>query len=121
MAIALICQKGGTAKKAQGNVYIIINGIKTDLSLIRQIMNELKLKFTLRQFARTYCNEIYKIASFFDIEGDLAKKIGRNYQNLSRDEKIWLANFQMDNPNCPEDIRNYLMEHFNSLFPGKNP
>lgn len=30
IAISIICQKGGTSKKAQGNIYATVNGQKKD-------------------------------------------------------------------------------------------
>lgn len=119
IGVCLICQKGGTAKRAQGNIFIFLDGVRIDLAAIRQVMNDLKLRCTLRQFPRTHCDKIYQIASHFSIEGDLAKKICRRYQTLSSEDKIWLANFQMDNPNCPSNLRDYLMEHYDELFPGR--
>lgn len=115
----LICQRGGTAKRAQGNIFVVIDGIRFELNLIRQVMNDNKIKSTLRQFARTHADKIFNISYRFGVEGDLAKKISRRYPSLDQLEKTWLSNFQMDNPNCPENVKNILMEHYEYLFPGK--
>lgn len=117
--IAIICQKGGTSKKAQATVYAIINTKKLDLALIRRVMTNNKCKFTLRQWARTNANLIYDICSAYSIERDLSKKIGRNHPELGLEEKIWMSNFQMDNPDCPSNFKNLLMAHYKGLFPGK--
>ena len=118
-AIAIICQKGGTSKKAQGTVYAIINSKKLDLALVRRVMNDHKCKFTLRQWARTNANLIYEMCSAFSIEGDLSKKIGRNHPELGLEERVWMSNFQMDNPDCPANVKELLMAHYKGLFPGK--
>jgi|JI91814BRNA_FD_contig_123_69701_length_3523_multi_3_in_0_out_1_1 hypothetical protein len=119
LALAIICQKGGTSKKAQGTIYAIVDGTKIDLNLVRRVMKDRTLNFTLRQFARTLATEIYTICAHFGIEGDLSKKIARNRPEITTDEKYWLSNFQMDNPNCPINVRELLMNHYESLFPGK--
>lgn len=118
-ALAIICQKGGTSKKAQGTVYAIVDGKRVDLNMIREVMKKSGCKFTLRQWARTHAFDIYKVAAYFGIEGDLAKKIARNSPEVTQDEKFWLSNFQMDNNNCPQNVRDMLMKHYNNLFPGK--
>ena len=38
---------------------------------------------------------------------------------MTNTEKIWLSNFQMDNPNAPPNIKELLMNHYKTLFPGK--
>jgi hypothetical protein len=119
LGLAIICQKGGTSKKAQGTIYAVIDGNKIDLNTVRRIMREKGLAFTLRQWARTHATEIYEVSAHFSIEGDLAKKVARNKPEVTQDEKYWLSNFQMDNPNAPQNVRDMLMDHYNSLFPGK--
>lgn len=117
-ALAIICQKGGTAKGAQGSVYAIINGKKVELTGIRRIMRENGLNYTLRQWARTYASQIYKAARIYGIPGDLSKKIGRNNE-ISLEEAYWLSNFQMDNTDAPANVRYLLMEHYQALFGDK--
>ena len=31
-------------------------------------------------------------------------------------EKVWCSNFQTQNPNCPENIKKWLVENFRSRF-----
>lgn len=91
-----------------------------DLKSVRECINSENLKYTLRQWARTNADLIQRICDHYGIEGDLAKKIARDRPEITHEEKIWLSNFQMDNPNCPENVRNLLMEHYRKLFPNKN-
>jgi hypothetical protein len=109
------------SKKAQGNIYAIVDGKKFDLTRLREIMGKNKLKYTLRQWARTNANLMAtaKICSHFDIAGDLAKKIYRDHRDLEDESKYWLSNFQMDNPTCPQELRNLLKAHYKNLFPDK--
>ncbi len=117
--LAIVAQKGGTSKKAQGTVYAVVNGSRLDLATIRNVLKEKNYKFTFRQWARTNADFIQRVADNYGIEGDLSKKIGRERSEFSTQEKIWLSNFQMDNPNCPTQVREALMEHYKNLFPGK--
>lgn len=117
--LCIICQKGGTSKRAQGSVYAISDSYKLDLTQIRTIMKETGLKFTLRQWARTNASNIFKISAKYSIEGDLAKKLSREDESISTEEKYWMSNFQMDNPDCPSQVRKKLMEHYKKLFPEK--
>jgi hypothetical protein len=121
--LAIICQRGGTSRKAQGNINAFVNNRNFELAQIRRIMSDNKLRFTLRQYARYNATRIASICNHWSIEGDLAKKISRNSkspiaQNLTISEKIWLSNFQMDNQDCPEQLRELIVEHYNTLFPG---
>lgn len=115
--IVLICQKGGTSKKAQGDIYAIVDGKKLDLTTLRRIIQEKKLNITVRKWARTYAQEIFDFCCIHSIDGDLSKKIGRSHPNLSPEDKVWLSNFQIDNENCPERCRKMLVEHYETLFP----
>jgi hypothetical protein len=115
-AIAIVCQKGGTSKKAQGNISAVVNGITVTLADIRTAMRTLNVRYTMRQWARTFADQIHFIAETYSIPGDLAKKITRNHTELDVQDTYWLSNFQMDNPNCPENIRALLTDHYHSLF-----
>jgi len=51
--LAIVAQKGGTSKKAQGTVYAVVNGVCLDLATVRSVMKEKNCKFTFRHWART--------------------------------------------------------------------
>jgi len=118
IAVAIICQKGGTSKNAQADIYANVDGYKLTLRDIRDVIRDKNYRFTLRQWARTYASQIYKISSRYSIIGDLAKIISRKHKTISQDDLYWLSNFQMDNENCPVYLREHIIEHFNELFPG---
>jgi hypothetical protein len=118
IAVSIICQKGGTSKNAQADIYANVDGHKVTLRDIRDVIRDKNFRFTLRQWARTYATQIHKIASRYSIIGDLAKIISRKHKTISQDDLYWLSNFQMDNDNCPIYLREYIIEHFNELFPG---
>lgn len=117
VGICILCQKGGTAKKAQPNVYANIDGITMTLGKVREVADSCGFKsYTLRQFARTFADEIYQISVIYGIDGDLSKKILRVKNEIQDDFKPWLSNFQMDNMNAPEEVRALLYEHYRHLF-----
>lgn len=114
--ICIICQKGGTSKRAAGTIYANVDGVQITLEEIRK---HLTRGISLRQWARTNASSIQVVSDKFSIAGDLAKIIARNHPDISLSDGIWLSNFQMDNLNCPENLRNYIREHFHNLFPNK--
>lgn len=121
LAIAIICQKGGTSKKAQGDIYATVNGSKITLNDIRSIIKNQNMKFTLRQWARTYASPIHRVCELYSIEGDLAKILTRKDDSLNPSDLIWCSNFQMDNPDCPSNVRDHIKSHFSELFGKKEP
>jgi len=120
LGIAIICQKGGTSKKAQGDIYATVNGIKITLNDIRNIIKTNNMKFTLRQWARTYASPIHRVCDIYSIEGDLAKILSRKDDSLNPSDLIWCSNFQMDNPDCPVNVRDHIKSHFSELFGKKD-
>jgi hypothetical protein len=120
LAIAIICQKGGTSKKAQGDIYATVNGSKITLNDIRNIIKNQNMKFTLRQWARTYGSPIHRACEIYSIDGDLAKILTRKDDSLNPSDLIWCSNFQMDNPDCPSNVRDHIKSHFSELFGKKD-
>jgi hypothetical protein len=122
VAIAIICQKGGTSKKAVGSIYAVVNGKTFQLDEIRNTISSTGnfKKISLRQWARTNASIIHTISESYGIPGDLFKKISRKVDNVSISDSYWLSNFQMDNPNCPQNQRNLILAHFQDLFPGQS-
>lgn len=116
-AAAIICQKGGTAKRASGDIHAYVNEKRVTLNDLRSVIKNNNWNFTLRQFARANANNIFAICSHYSISGDLAKKIMRNHENLNLNDSFWLSNFQMDNPSCPLELRQLLIQHYEQTFP----
>ena len=74
------------------------------------------MKFTLRQWARTYATSIYRVSLIYSIDGDLAKILTRKDNSLNPTDLVWCSNFQMDNPDCPANVREHIKSHFSELF-----
>lgn len=116
VAVSIISQKVGTARKAQKNIYAMVDNIRVELGLWREILNAQKNKLTLRQFACTYATKIHHICEYYGLEGDLAKKMSGMYLNLTQSDLFWLSNLQMHNVDCAQELRDTLMLHYKSLF-----
>lgn len=108
--IAGLCQAGGTNRSAGGNVQYNLGTIQLTAVEFQKICQEFGGRGTARQFARTLCNEIHRIAEIFGIEGDLARQMLLDVPTMTTDMKIWCSNFQSENPSCPEEVRNWLKE-----------
>ena len=76
------------------------------------------MKFTLRQWARTYASQIHRVYSreLFSVDGDLAKILIRKDDSISREDFVWCSNFQIDNLDCSESVRTHIKNHFSELF-----
>ena len=116
IAIAIILQRGGTARGASANIYAKVDEKVLSLSDLRKVIQKINWKYTLRQLARTKATFIKTVASHHEIPGDLAQKMKRNHPNLSLEESFWMSNFQMDNPECPSNVRELLIQHYKEKF-----
>jgi hypothetical protein len=111
-----VLQRGGSNQKAG-------NAIKYDFGEDSLTSQELQ-KFvkthqkngTNRQLARSIANEIAKIALEFKIPGDLHAQMKFEYPNMTEDEAVWCSNFQTTNPNCPDTVREWLVDNYRSRF-----
>ncbi len=121
VAVCILLQSGGTARGCDGNLSCTISGYTFKLSQLRGVLNELKLKGCERKLARTLASAIAKIAFKYGIDGSLAKRILRSHpeRDFTRDERVFLSDFQVDNPECPEILRRFIMETFESRRPTK--
>ena len=114
-------QRGGSNKNAQNNITIVHvtateKTVHFNAEILITILKQINEKATIRQFAKGICNEIAQIAMILKIPGDLSNKIKFDYPNISEDELAWASNFQTQNPNCPELIRNWLVKNFEKRF-----
>ena len=80
-------------------------------------------KCSPRQIAKYLANDIVRVAEHYNITGNAFISISRYHPNLLTqqvvNEKFWCADFQMDNPNCPEYIQVALRVRFAEKFSKK--
>lgn len=112
--ITLLFQSGGTNKSCDGNLLIRIFGKEFKLANLRKVLAECKLKAGERKLARFLANDIATIALELEIPGNLAKQIQRDYpqRKFTMEETVWLSEFQVDNPKCPEESRQLISDTF---------
>jgi len=119
--IAGLAQKGGTNKSATNSATFSLNiGKNKPVSLTAQeLINIIKLhekSGTIRQLARSLADEIYELATALKIDGDLASQMRYDYPELSFEDAVWCSNFQTTNPNCPTNVRDWLVNNYKSRF-----
>lgn len=112
-------QAGGSNKNKRSNVKIVISNLSFESKKINEIISQ-QLKITPRQLARMIGNDIYQISTKHKITGNAYVSLTRFYSHLlteaSEKERYWAADFQVDNPNCPEYIREALRKRYADKF-----
>lgn len=76
---------------------------------------------TPRKLARSIRSEILETATVWAIPGNLSKKYSQVYPDASMNELIWASDFHTfsDDPNMPDQVRNWLIENYTSRFDKK--
>lgn len=112
VVITLLFQSGGTNRSCDGNLQVSIFNKQIKLANLRKVLNECKLKANERKLARSLASKIEKIAKELSIPGNLAKKITREFpeRKFTMEELVWLSEFQVDNPSCPEESRKLISD-----------
>ncbi|MFB6225418.1 MAG: hypothetical protein ABEI13_03085 [Candidatus Paceibacteria bacterium] len=120
VGLIAILQAGGTNKNKRSNVKISLGGTSFESKTINKVIAKHCPDFTPRQFATYFRNIIYMIARKHNITGNAYVSLRRQYSHLlseaSAEEKFWAADFQLDNPKCPEYLRNALQQRYNDKF-----
>lgn len=112
--LTIFFQQGATAKSCDGNMSITVFEKTIKLAQIRKILKQSNCAKQERKLARSLATKIYSIAKIMKLEGNLTNKILRENPGLelSQADRIWLSDFQSDNPNCPVELRNYITNSF---------
>jgi hypothetical protein len=112
--IAILFQQGGTARGCDGNMSISIFDQTIKLADIRKILKQHSCNKSERKLARSLATEIFEIAHVMEIPGNLNTKIQKTNleATYSLEEKVWMSDFQSENPDCPVRIRTLILESF---------
>lgn len=116
MLLSGLLQKGGTNKSAGNSTKFIIGDMSLTAQELQNILNEKKRGATNRQLARALADEIAEISLVLNIEGDLSNQMRYDFPELTLTEAVWCSNFQTTNPNCPENVRHWLVKNYKSRF-----
>lgn len=113
-------QAGGTNKNKRTNIKITVGGFSFEYKKINEFINRYCKNITPRQLARILSNDIFLISRKYKITGNAYVSLKRFYPQLlletNPDEKYWAADFQAENPNCPEYIRTALRHRYVDKF-----
>lgn len=117
-------QAGGTNKNKRSNVKITLETITFESKKINEFIIKHCKSLTPRQFARCIANDIFYVAVRHNITGNAYISLRRFYPNLllgtNQHERFWAADFQVDNPNCPDYIRDALRQRYADKFTKKS-
>lgn len=116
VAITVVLQRGGTNKGAGNTAKVTLRDKSLTAQDLQNTINVTKKNATNRQFARALANEIVQVALQLNIEGDLANQMRFEFPDLTQEEAIWCSNFQTTNPQCPERVRNWLVQNYKNRF-----
>jgi sulfatase maturation enzyme AslB (radical SAM superfamily) len=116
IAITIILQRGGTNKNGGNTVKVTLHNKNLTAQDLQNTINNIKKNATNRQFARTLANEIAQVALQLNIEGDLANQMRFEFPDLTQEEAVWCSNFQTINPQCPERVRDWLVQNYKYRF-----
>lgn len=120
--IAILFQQGGTARGCDGNMAVTIFDQIIKLADIRKILKQHSCNKSERKLARSIATETFEISLIMEIPGNLYTKIQKTNleASYSMDEKIWMSDFQSENPDCPAKIRTLILETFKQKNLKKN-
>jgi hypothetical protein len=116
--VAILFQKGGTARKCDGNLEAQVGEHKLKLANVRNTLKKLNYARMERKLARSLATQIQNIAERLGLPGNLANAI-INRQELTEElsdiDKSWLSDFQSGNPDCPHNLRMLITKHFSNM------
>lgn len=117
IAISILLQRGATSPKTPGNKQISFGTATITVDTIRKACkNE---KCTTRQFARGMKNIVISVMENLGEaapDGNLAKLFKTDVKNVTKQELIWASDFQTYNENCPDKVKNWLLENYKERF-----
>lgn len=112
-------QAGGNSKSKKSNVRITVQAIVFESKVINEAINKQLKNMTPRQFSRFFATQIFACSKKHNITGNSFVHISRHNLSLLKntpDEKYWASDFQIDNPDCPENIREALQARYQQKF-----
>lgn len=114
--LAHLVQMGATSPKFAASRMVTDYGLDIKAGDLRDACN--KNGITVRKFARGIRNEVVKVASRFQIEGNLAKNYKIENPSCDAQDLIWVSDFQTfsNNPAMPDHVRQWLLQNYKSRF-----
>lgn len=121
-ALALLSQMGGTSARAQTGVEVTVGNTTFNIETIRKIIKKVTGK-NLRRLAKTYASSFYEISKIHKFRGNLYNKITSKYKFKleNPDDIYWISDFQGENHECPQYIRDQLIQYYNEHIESNKP
>lgn len=117
MATGIIMQKGGANQRTGSETTIRYGDSTVTTRMIRKACADNKM--TPRQLARAMGDEIMSMMMALGderLEGNMAKRYRRDYPDATLEERLWASDFQTYNPQCPERVRQWLVNDYRDRF-----
>lgn len=122
--IFLAYQLGGINSSKRVNIKVVVSGTTFESQTINKQLRLCTPDFTPRQFAKSFCNDIFDIAKKYDTPGNAVTQLKRFYSDkfdtamdeIGSDTPYWCSDFQIDNQRCPESIRSLLSLRYQDRF-----
>lgn len=111
-----VLQRGGSNQKAANAVTFNFGDYNLSAKELKNYITKIQSNATSRQFARSVADDIIGIAITLKIPGDLHAQMRFEYPNLTDSEAAWCSNFQTSNPNCPDNVRQWLVKNHRYRF-----
>ncbi len=111
-----VLQLGGSNQKAGNSISFTLGAHTLTAQQLNNIIKKTTKNGTNRQLARSIADEVAQIATSLNIPGDLHSQMALEYPDISETDKVWCSNFQTQNPNCPDLVRDWLVKNYKSRF-----
>ena len=123
-AIFLVYQLGGINSSKRVNIKVTVSDTIFESQTINKQLKLCIPDFTPRQFAKSFCNEIFDISKKHHTPGNAVTQLKRFYadkydsvsEEVGSDTPYWCSDFQIDNQRCPESIRSLLSQRYQDRF-----
>ena len=115
--ICMLLQTGGSNASCTGNhTYQFENSFFKLADLPADVKDVTGNSSSMRKVARAFSNRIFSTACVLGEPGNLYRKIQRMNPDITfeNDDIDWCSDFQSNNPNCPERIRNLINKSFST-------
>jgi len=114
VAVCGLLQKGGTSRAMNNSSSFTHGNTRVTKAILHNACN--RHNATPRQLARTLADRIADISLALSLPGNQSKNYRLRYPNAAPNELAWASDFQTFNPNCPNAVRDFLVENYVTRF-----
>lgn len=114
--VAHLAQIGATSPKFADSRLITDYGIEVRAGDLKDACK--KNGITVRKFARGIRNDIIKVATAYNISGNLSKNYKLENPACDAQDLVWVSDFQTfsENQAMPEHVRTWLLQNYKNRF-----